>query len=764
MKYLCITSTAADEIASDRYLQNAEFEAGNCLYLFISGQDQDIRVNPHLRFMIQGDGAYILSAKGNSRDTALVIDLDEAKGIFSGTPSECVTVFQKVVKYAVKHWTGLKRSSYEWVLSGSTKTIIFPFPVSTRSSYRVAVEREPDAKRFERRQGNHLLVYKCGVTEGDGAKEDASVTNFRKALQGLQQAIMAAEAVGEAVVEERTVSSLAVTELEEQPRTLSPLINFEDWLPLLTTHQRAFIEAEWSVPHRLEGPAGTGKSLCLRLRAISVLRRAQRADKEHHSIFIVPSDEIRKQALEAFEWNDKDGFWKKDRHSSLQSLKVVTLQQLCADILQTDISESEFLDSDSMESKHTQLLYLNEVVEGFLKNDLPSYERMISPAFASYMRANDAWHISEMFQHEISVVIKGRCGEDIETYKQIARPKYGLPLSTDKDKVAAFHIYQKYQQKLAASHQFDIDDIVISTISQMDTPIWRRRRQRQGYDSIFVDEIHLFNINELSLLHYLTKNEHDFPISYAIDRSQAIGDTGWDEELFAETIAPGVRPEGGTRVNTVFRCSPDIVDVAFSVTASGATLFTNFDNPLEIASSSFTVQDEQKCESPILWLCPSDDMMVEFAFKRADAINQEINCGRGNILIIASDPSVLRDIRVYGEKSNKPMELLTKRGDVDLVAKAQRSSRFVVALPDYVGGLEFDAAILVGVDTGRVPPNGDGVNSESSSFLSYAAHNRLYVAITRARFRLEILANKVRGYSDLLKNAVHKELIEKREL
>jgi superfamily I DNA/RNA helicase len=73
--------------------------------------------------------------------------------------------------------------------------------------------------------------------------------------------------------------------------------------------------------------------------------------------------------------------------------------------------------------------------------------------------------------------------------------------------------------------------------------------------------------------------------------------------------------------------------------------------------------------------------------------------------------------------------------------------------------LEFDAVILIGVDDGRVPPTGKAVTEDSIHYLTYTAHNRLYVAITRARYRVEILGNKTYGPSKLFQNAIANKLI-----
>lgn len=767
MKFICVTKSAADEIAADRYLQSSEFAPGDALCTFLTGNNASLDINPHLSFVRSDDGVYIICHKHPSKDV-LVIDLEQIRQsgeLFIGfSNSEIITVFQKIIRFSIKWWKNLKRSSYEFNLPGSSKTIIFPFPVSSQTSFRIAVEREPDAKRFQTRQGNHLLVYKAGTSEGDGAKEIAGVTNFRKALAGLQNAMKEANLTPSDANPISGVSSLYVTELGDRPRELSPLMVYDDWLGYLTSNQKEFINADFDVPHRLEGPAGTGKSLCLRLRAITALRAAQSEGREHHAVYVVPGDEIRRQTAEAFELNDPDGFCRRDRSSSLQSLKIVTLQKLCADLLQTDISDTEFLDSDSMESKGTQLLYINEAVERFLNQELKTYERLISPQFSSFLKTTDAWKVSQLLQHEIGVVIKGRAQQSLDSYKSIPRPKYGLPLYTEADRVAVFNIYSSYQRQLESTSQFDIDDVVISTISQLDTPIWRRRRQRLGYDSIVIDEIHLFNMNELSLFHYITKDTHSLPISYAIDRSQAIGDNGWDEDLFNSTFSPSNLTGEQTSIKTIFRSAPDIVNLAFSVTSSGASLFTNFHDPLKSISSSFTAEEEQKCSTPVYWSCADDSNMISFTFQQAEKICADLGTGRGNILMVAFDEVIWRDLRSYGESHNKPIELLTKRGDFETVKRAQRSARFLISLPEYVGGLEFDGVILVGVDKGRVPPVGDLGNAESDAFLKYAAHNRLYVAITRARYRLEIIGNGASGPSEILSNAIHKNLLDRRQV
>jgi hypothetical protein len=341
--------------------------------------------------------------------------------------------------------------------------------------------------------------------------------------------------------------------------------------------------------------------------------------------------------------------------------------------------------------------------------------------------------------------------------------RYGLPISSSADKGFIFAVFRTYQHKLGAVGQFDTDDVVLTTIGQLDTPIWRRRRAREGYDALFIDETHLFNINELHLFHFFSKREGPFPIIYSVDRSQAVGDRGWTTNDIASSLTESSSGEEA-RVRTIFRSSTDIVNLAFAIVSSGATLFTNFDNPIDVAASAFTDSDEKLASAPLYLTVPNEHALVEAAFQRAEHLQRELGCKRSEILIVTLDESLLTQLQQFAAERNKPHLLLKKRGDAQAVEGAGKSAQLILAHADYVGGLEFFAVILVGIDAGRVPPTQGNGNESSKNYLSYAAHNRLYVAVTRARYRVEFLGEKARGPSRILEPAIAAGVLSIRDL
>ncbi|HYD14181.1 MAG TPA: UvrD-helicase domain-containing protein [Allosphingosinicella sp.] len=757
--------SAVDEIVSNRLLQSVDFEHGKSLTLLITGGIKTATLSPNLVLTWIGDGLFITGTEVPNDARFFVIDIEQS-AMFTGlTETEALMAFQKSVRFAKKLWQGMSFTFSELMISGSTKAVLFPFRAYRPTPYKLVIEREPMADRLSKRghAGRFLLLYKSGQEQGDAKREEAGLTNFRKAYDAVNDVRKMVREAHTPAERSAGTEQLQVTELREDGFSGSLYRRYEDWLPLLTTQQLKFVQAGISGPVRIEGAAGTGKTLCLMLKAVHALRFAKQEGWASHVVFITHSDATKRAVHEVLSVMDSDGFVDADRTLSLHSLKVCTLSELCAEHLRQSISESEFIDRDAMESKELQLLYISEALERTNRDDLSAHSRFLSAEFLEFLRTEDSWKIVEMLQHEFSVLIKGRAAENFDNYKKAKSITYGLPVINDADKGYVFTIFRAYQQQLGDAGQFDTDDVVLTTIGQLDTPIWRRRRLRDGYDGVFIDETHLFNINELHLFHYFTRSEGPYPIIYSVDRSQAVGDRGWTSQEISETLE-GHAAGGGIarqKVNTVFRSSPDIVNLSFSILTSGATLFTNFDNPMEAASSGFTEEDERLACPPVYIEVPNEAALIEEAFDRAEALHRDMECRRSDILLVALDPVIVAQLHSYATERNKAVVLLKRRGDLQAVEAARQSGQLVIGHADYVGGLEFAAVVLVGIDAGRVPPSGIDKNESSKNFLLYAAHNRLYVAVSRAKYRVEIMGEKARGPSRLIVPAMEAGLLQR---
>ncbi|QGZ66949.1 UvrD-helicase domain-containing protein [Paraburkholderia acidisoli] len=765
-RFILVDGAAADDLVSTRTLQSDDFEHGQTLGEVLKGTSAIKQLTTRTYLVEDEQGLYFLQ-DASKDENVLIIDLETAPVFTDGSTRDSIIRFQKLLRFARRRWAKVGPAQNEKLFNGSSKAVVFPYPITTQSSIRMSVEMAPDRHRREKRtKGIELLVYRIGTDEGGGLQEEASVTNFRKAIEGLAaakevlRARVRAEGSNPAA---SSVDSLSVTRLTEGTvRGAIAGCDFDQWDDYLTDSQKAFVNQELSSPHRIEGPAGTGKTLSLVLKCIFQMRAAKERGEAHSALFVSHSEATRRSIESMFD-PEKEKEQVSSSGFALQSVKVTTLHELCGELLRYEISDTELLDRDAFESKQSQLLYAVEALQEVIKADLLSHRAHMSASFCDYLTSNDEWVVAEMLQHEISVMIKGRADEDLEKYKRLPKLRYGLPVVSEGDKAFTFLLFSAYQRRLRASGQFDTDDVVLSALQQLDTPIWRRRREKEGYDSIFVDETHLFNINELSIFHRLTRTADRFPIAYSADISQSLADKGWaDNQLSDALLGSASRDdnEKETTFSSIFRCSPEIVNLAFSVTSSGATLFTNFHDPLAAASSAFTEAEERKCQPPKYVMYPTDEAMIAGAFEVADVLASEMQSTRGDIALIVFGSELFAEVERQARGANKPVELLKHRGDMAVVRQARSSGRFVISTPDYVGGLEFDAVILIGVDKGRVPPKVSAESADSENFVSYATHQRLYVAITRARYRIALLGVKARGMSDVLGNAAKHGLLQ----
>ncbi|WP_299310290.1 UvrD-helicase domain-containing protein [uncultured Croceicoccus sp.] len=760
MTFLAFRRDAAEDIIAERVLQSTDFPQGCQLARHLkSGSIDDIGPRISTSKTKHGVVAY---GKDAAEHRYVVFDLDQSHIFSDATNDQAILYLQRVLRFAIKFWDKGVLTPAEKVLSASTAAV-FPYPMSQKTGVRISLDLNPDVDRLAKRgkSGRYLLAYKIGTNRGDGPQETASVTTFRKFLDDLDGLgpRLAASARQLAPSWETNFSSTSLGPITSKVDIHQ---GYETWMRLLTEDQKKFIGASLVHPVRIDGPAGTGKTASLSLAAINSMRKAASEDREFQAIFITHSEASRRNITTVLEAMGGEEFM--PDQPSIRRLRVETLQGYCSGLLRQDISETEFVDTDAYDAKQLQLMYVDEALRQ-VRDEFTSYAKFMSPDFKAYMEGEEDEFKLPLIQHEISVVIKGRAKENLETYKKIPPIPSALPVSSEGDKAFVWRVYERYREQLVAGGQFDTDDVVLSALSQLSTPIWRRRRARDGFDAIFVDETHLFNMNELSVFHHLTRSEKSFPIAFAVDRSQAIGDRGWADDIDVASLMPSSdERSSSTTINVkgIFRCSPDIVNLAFGITSSGASLFTNFQDPMALAHSNMTFEEEKKAKQPYYVEYSTDAAMVDAALSVAEEMRVSMGATKGDVAIVVFDESLFHDFEKRSIEENRPVEILKHRGDPEVVKRARSAGRFVLSLPDYVGGLEFDGVVLVGVDDGRVPPSPSSQHSQSKAYLSFAAHNKLYVAVTRARYQVAILGVQARGPSVILKSALDAGALERR--
>lgn len=763
MIYIFITYKAIELFASDRFLQSAENDVSVMLCNVLRQKTEEwSHPRIHLHKCEKG---LIFFTKDSSAKRGVLFDLVTFKGFSDEHDNRTiVNIFQKTIKYAIRYFEGLPLASCERELPDSNVTVIYPNPfVATHDVPKIALERNID--KYKKKGYNFLVVYDFGT---DG-KTKVSYTSLSKAYDEVRYMNFSVLAKNIANLD-IGIRGFSSVELHLNDTKLDAHIGFDAWLEhYLTDVQRKFVLSDGVGTERIEGAAGTGKTLCLILRSIYLLKKHIDANDEFHLVFFTHSLSTKERIIDIFRSNWEDFELCKEIYGEnrpLQSVKVTTLQEWSAEHLGTNsISENEYLDKDAENSKMLQIYYIEEAYKK-IKADLwdNAFKILCSDNFKKFLDYTPEESILELLRQEIAVLIKGRASGDYERYKNIVRPNYSLPLNEDADYKFVFMIYKNYQSSLEKVGQYDSDDIILTALGQVCTPIWNRRRIHEGYDVCVIDETHLFNINELSVFHFVNKpidcedSNTTQNIIFAIDKSQAIGDWGVDDISVVKALN---KKEFTSRnqFNTVFRCSPDIINLAYNILASGATVFTTFENPLQDTSFSFTNKDEAKARIPEYTLLCDDNESIKQSVEWAENYCSENKISKDNVLIIGTNDSLVKKIEDYLKSLHKPYECLQSRSDEAAMKRAHEGNKFVVSQIDYVGGLEFDAVVIVGVDEGRVPPSKKD-DGEAYHVISYAWHSRMYVAVTRARYAVKMCGEMSRGASNLLYSSIISETVK----
>ncbi|HCA9070878.1 TPA: UvrD-helicase domain-containing protein [Klebsiella pneumoniae] len=746
MNFIAIESNAARKIVSERMLQSADYDKGQILArLLKDGKISDFSLD--IKALSINSGIYILSKNPNKKNL-LIFDTTTFNG-FQRSSSEVVTILQKSCRLAIKLWDKIGHSPCEKIINGTSLIALLPLSFTTGKSYKVILDKSPDKERQEKRNESSFLIFQDGY---DTAENEPKLANFRKAKEGFLEIDPLTLFKSSENQSDPSSSYLSVSEIHEAGNLNNPHMGLDYWTKNLTESQKKFVFSESFGPDILKGAAGTGKTLSLILRSVVQLKNAKKTDNQLRAIFITHSIATKNNIENLIASNGGDEFINSGK---LQSIEVTTLQEWCINNLGNRISATEYLDSDALESKQLQLLYINEALEDFFIKDYAGSLNFISPKLKKFFGYNDPWGISILLQEEISTYIKGRAGDDLKTYMSLPRTKNIIPIENDDDFKTIFSIYNKYQEKLIALNLFDSDDITLSALKETSTPIWKRRRMTAGFDIMYIDETHLFNINELSLFHNLLKPNSNH-IVFTMDRSQATGDTTITKEDVAKELDANLANEHG--LSAVFRSSEHIINLASCVLASGATLFQELENPLAESMTGHTSLIEDKCCVPYIITKQNASEVYRASFSFVDHIAQELDISKSDVLIVPCTDQVFKELKNFAESNDKEYISIERRGDNLAVEAAATNNLYVIGGMDYIGGLEFSVVVIVGADSDKFPEQST-YTGESLHFINYSSFNKLYVAITRAKYQIVFIAEKTQKISPLLETAVTEGLL-----
>lgn len=524
-------------------------------------------------------------------------------------------------------------------------------------------------------------------------------------------------------------------------------LEYDEWMASdspLTEAQRKVLSSEAldRYPLRILGPGGSGKTLLMQLLALKKASIGFDRKVDCKIMYIVHSDAMRSKVLQRFEI-----LAGKNQHL-LTGIKITTLSEYCREKLQ--LAVDAILNRDAEDAKLFQI----QQIKVALGNEKNNHEDKISSSelLKSVFENRDLEEVfANLLLAEVSISIKGHGLEQdkrryVESERNLSR-LHGFLNKEEREFV--FAIFEWYHQEVFETYgSLDPDDLALSLYGSIKTPVWRLRRKSEGFDYIFVDEAQLFNENERRLFSLLSNDiATHVPIALALDEAQS-----FYGQSNAGLATLGIKDISNHSLDSIRRSTLEIAKLAFFVIQRSTNLFSNdFPDFTAIESFNCPVKSMRFGKPSIEKEAKDSRNFGRFILKRVRELRGE---NIRQIAIICHLESYWGVIETELSSADLPFQVFRERGEK---IKAEQPV-VVLCRPAQVGGQEFDAVIIVGLERGAMSLKD---NQAFESAIEQQMIRETYLSITRARYKVIFAIGKLSVENELISDSVAAGLVLK---
>ncbi|MDE0777898.1 MAG: UvrD-helicase domain-containing protein [Nocardioides sp.] len=529
---------------------------------------------------------------------------------------------------------------------------------------------------------------------------------------------------------------------------------FTQWLPDLTTCQREFVEAPTDRSIRLRGPAGSGKTLTLSIKAVREVVAARRSGTPIRALFVTHSWSLASEVDQLLMALSEEG--------PLNEINTLPLVAVAQEILPTGMvpADLQLIGDDSLTGKITQLAEIEEVVEDFIGGDWVTFKGQASPDFVERLEATEpeakrglAWDLLVEFGCVLGADGIFPSVNSEQRYIRLPRAPWMMRLKDSGDKRAVYALYVKYYDSLQRRNLLTSDQLLNDFLNYLESFTWNHRRLTDGYDVIFVDEFHLFNALERQILRYLSRDVRSYPrIFMALDPRQSPWDVffGSADATSSDAVTGDEGMEGVKTVDipTVHRSSPQILDLIKHIHLDYANL--NLDDDWDYSISEV---ESLATPGPVPSLFVSETFAEEelAIYKAVSEAYSRMHAGGQMALAIVDEDRFRRYrdmISNMGKSDKYSIVSVTSREDIAGLKYHRKS--LVVGPAEYLAGLQFDTVLIAGLPS--LTPN-----SPNQGVRRRGALSLLYLAVSRAARDVRIFSNEDSGGVPEVLSRAHEE-------
>lgn len=484
--------------------------------------------------------------------------------------------------------------------------------------------------------------------------------------------------------------------------------SYEDWKSLVAESQQRILDQPINSSIRIIGPAGSGKTLALCLRAIQVIRDDE-FERSGNKLLFVTHSWAMAERIDGILTTLNGGVFP----LSITVFPLISLLQLHGG--QISSQKIEVIGDDSSTGRTASLEIIKEALRSIGK-DPKDVSKWISDALTAPNESRAKAELLFNLREEFTGVLAANAlafddSESVSKYLTSEREEWMPPFLTRADRSFVVKVYRDFLQILVDRSSVTTDQFVLDTIRVLETFSWRMRKETDGYDQIFIDELQLFDSQERSALHLLGRSKIRIPFVTAEDPSQGIFSA-----LHSKSLRNGV--DESVYLEAVHRFDPGIFDLIKFIYQK----FPLNTIPLKI--------DNDRADSnrlPRLFACDGDDEAISRAVQIASELYEANTSDPKKRICLVTLADV--DDRLIDQIAKKKISFVHLKGfdDVEQLAYSRRS--VIVAPWEFIGGTQFSNVIVLAA----------GMNPSKTSFGKLRELTSVYLAASRSAESLDIV-------------------------
>lgn len=482
---------------------------------------------------------------------------------------------------------------------------------------------------------------------------------------------------------------------------------YEEWHSLLSDSQKSVLSHPVNASIRIVGPAGSGKTLALCLRAVQIARDPD-VQSQGKKVLIATHSWAMAERIDGVLTTLNSG----TLPEGVTVFPLLSLLQMHAGHIGQQ--RTDVIGDDSTDGRVRAI----EIIKAVLAGGRPKREGLskwiadgLSSAEDSRARLDLLFNLYE----EIAGVLTASSvalddPESVRSYLNGPREDWMPPFITVADRGLVLGVYREFIRVLIDRSAITTDQFVLDSIRVLETFTWRMRKETDGYDYILVDELQLFDSQERSALELLGRSRQGVPFVTAEDPSQGVFATlhSRREVVANQTVY----------LETVHRFDKEIFDLI-------SFIYQKF--PLNTVPLRIDVGKTHGSGAPKLYLADSDEAALQLSAEMAATLFR--SAGQDDRICLATVGDVDADICAALDTQRLGYTRLMSFDDVEQLSYSKRS--IIVAPWQFIGGTQFSHVIVVAV----------GVSPATTAFGKRHELTAMYLACSRSTRSLSIICS-----------------------